>query len=119
MKYNFVCKIIVNKYPTDLRGHKLEKYSGLQYKRRRCVGCYFQLSQLWGPTEASRKTKQVSTYCSNCVRQPHLCTVCFKNRHGDSTTEMENPVPDKEKQYMALKFTNFNSCDVLSYRQEK
>jgi len=50
-------------------------------KRRYCIGCYNQYTQLSGREVAKRKAKKVVTECAGCPGNPRFCYECFPKYH--------------------------------------
>lgn len=76
--------VFINKYILflgHLHNHVLSSFTGAEYKRRRCVGCYKKLTAEFGRIIASNKAKQINTYCASCFRSPHYCQSCFDEKH--------------------------------------
>lgn len=63
--------------------HALIEADGPKSKnRKRCRGCYEQISATEGTKIARSKARRVSTYCESCDEKPHLCISCFNIKHS-------------------------------------
>ena len=40
-----------------------------------------KLLHCWDQKIAKNRTKKVTTYCPDCIDQPHLCLKCFNTVH--------------------------------------
>ncbi|CAK1584313.1 unnamed protein product [Parnassius mnemosyne] len=62
--------------------HKLQtKEATVRSTRRFCAQCYKTNVDTYGSKAAKNKTKKVSTFCSECDNEPHLCLPCFNRIH--------------------------------------
>ena len=57
-------------------------YGPKSENRKRCRGCYEQISAAEGTKIARAKARRVSTYCESCDEKPHLCISCFNAKHS-------------------------------------
>ncbi|CAK9813738.1 hypothetical protein ANTPLA_LOCUS7958 [Anthophora plagiata] len=62
--------------------HEMQKKEGRAYLTRKfCKKCYKKNVKLLGSKIAKSQTKKVTTYCLDCIDQPHLCLKCFTTVH--------------------------------------
>ena len=63
--------------------HSLVEVDGPKsMKRKRCRGCYEQISAAEGSKVARSKARRISTYCDSCDGKPYLCISCFNMKHS-------------------------------------
>ncbi|XP_033318338.1 uncharacterized protein LOC117215878 [Bombus bifarius] len=62
--------------------HEMHKKEGQAYLARKfCRECYKKNVKQSGSKIAKNRTKKVTTYCPNCINEPHLCLKCFNTVH--------------------------------------
>lgn len=69
---------------TPSKRHKLEKIGSYREGRKRCRGCYQKYAKTEDSRTACKKSKYVSTRCSNCLC--HYCLECFNAFHTKCTS---------------------------------
>ncbi|XP_033358112.1 uncharacterized protein LOC117237845 [Bombus vosnesenskii] len=62
--------------------HEMQKKEGQAYLARKFCREYYKknVKQL-GSKIAKNRTKKVTTYCPDCIDEPHLCLKCFNTVH--------------------------------------
>ena len=62
--------------------HEIQKKEGQAYLARKfCRECYKKNVKQLGSKIAKNRTKKVTTYCPDCIDEPHLCLKCFNTVH--------------------------------------
>ena len=62
--------------------HEMQKKEGQAYLARKfCRECYKKNVKQLGSKIAKNRTKKVTTYCPDCIDEPHLCLKCFNTVH--------------------------------------
>ena len=62
--------------------HEMQKKEGETYLARKfCRECYKKNVKQIGSKMAKNRTKKVTTYCPDCIDEPHLCLKSFNTVH--------------------------------------
>ena len=62
--------------------HEMQKKEGQTCLARKfCRECYKKNVKQLGSQIAKNRTKRMTTYCPDCIDEPHLCLKCFNTVH--------------------------------------
>ncbi|KAJ1355501.1 hypothetical protein KIN20_038400 [Parelaphostrongylus tenuis] len=70
---------LLDRVPSPSTRHVLEETGPAAKTRKRCVGCYKNLTKDSDSRTAAKRAKRINTRCSQCKK--HFCLDCFNISH--------------------------------------